>query len=187
MNPKTRPAWFFERPRYGGILCDIGSHQGDQFLYFTGSTTADVVASQVGNVNNPQYPGLEDFGDTMVRGNGGSGYIRVDWFTPDGLSTWGDGRLTILGTNGFIEVRKNVDIGGRAGGNHLFLVDGKETRYIDCKDVALPYGEQLVERRPQPDGDGDAAAALLPGDGADAEGAEAGAAGDVQAATQPAY
>ena len=145
MTPKSRPAWFFERARYGGILCDIGSHQGDQFLYFTGSTKADVIASQVGNVNNPQYPGLEDFGDTMLRGDGGSGYIRVDWFTPDGLSTWGDGRLTILGTNGFIEIRKNVDIGGRPEGNHLFLVDQKETRYVDCKDVALPYGEQLVD------------------------------------------
>jgi len=144
MNPKTRPAWFFERARYGGILCDIGSHQGDQFLYFTGSTSADVVASQVGNVNNPQYPGLEDFGDTMVRGNGGSGYIRVDWFTPDGLATWGDGRLTILGTDGFIEIRKNIDVGGRPGGSHLFLTDQKETRYIDCSKVELPYGAQLV-------------------------------------------
>ena len=144
MSPKTRPAWFFERPRYGGILCDIGSHQGDQFLYFTGSTRADVIASQVGNLNNPQYPGLDDFGDTMVRGDGGAGYIRVDWFTPDGLATWGDGRLTILGTNGFIEIRKNIDISGRQGGSHLFLVDQKETRYVDCSNVALPYGEQLV-------------------------------------------
>ena len=143
-NLKTRPAWFFERESYGGILCDIGSHQGDQFLYFTGSTTAEAVASQVGNLNHPQHPGLEDFGDAMVRGDGGSGYIRVDWFTPNGLSTWGDGRLTILGTDGFIEVRKNVDIGGRPGGNHLFLVDQKETRYIDCSKVELPYGDQLV-------------------------------------------
>ena len=103
-----------------------------------------MIASQVGNLNNPQYPGLEDFGDTMLRGDGGSGYIRVDWFTPDGLATWGDGRLTILGTNGFIEIRKNIDIGGRSGGNHLFLVDQKETRYVDCSNVALPYGEQLV-------------------------------------------
>ena len=145
MNPGTRPAWFFERPRYGGILCDIGSHQGDQFLYFTGSTQADVVASQVGNVNNPQYPGLEDFGDTLVRGDGGAGYIRVDWFTPGGLQTWGDGRLTILGTDGFIEIRKNIDIGGRPGGSHLFLVDQKDTRYIDCSTVDLPYGKQLVD------------------------------------------
>ena len=144
MNPKTRPAWFFERPRYGGILCDIGSHQADQFLYFTGSTKADVVASQVANFNNPQYPGLEDFGDAMVRGDGGSGYIRVDWFTPDGLATWGDGRLTILGTDGFIEIRKNIDIGGRPGGNHLFLTDKKETRYVDSTKVELLYGEQLV-------------------------------------------
>jgi predicted dehydrogenase len=145
MTPKTRPAWFFERERYGGILCDIASHQFDQFLFFTGSTRADVVASQVGNVAHPQWPGLEDFGDVMLRGNGGTGYIRVDWFTPDGLSTWGDGRLTVLGTDGFIEVRKNVDIAGRPGGNHLFLVDQKETRYIDSSQVPLPYGERLVD------------------------------------------
>jgi predicted dehydrogenase len=144
MNPKARPAWFFDRPRYGGILCDIGSHQADQFLFFTGSTRADVVASQVANVHNPQHPTFEDFGDVTLRGDKGAGYIRVDWFTPDGLATWGDGRLTILGTDGFIEVRKNIDIAGRPGGSHLFLVDRKETKYIDCASVVLPYGEQIV-------------------------------------------
>ena len=144
ITPQTRPAWFWEKPRYGGILCDIGSHQADQFLYFTNSTRADVVASQVGNVHNQAHPDFEDFGDVMLRGDGGSGYVRVDWFTPDGLSTWGDGRLTILGTDGFIEIRKNVDIAGRPGESHLFLVDQKATRYIDCSAVTLPYGEQLV-------------------------------------------
>jgi predicted dehydrogenase len=145
MSPKTRPEWFFQKQRYGGILCDIASHQFDQFLFFTGSNQADVVASQVGNVHHRDTPELEDFGDVMLRGSGGSGYIRVDWFTPDGLNTWGDGRLTILGTDGFIEIRKNVDIAGRPGPNHLFLVDQKETRYVDCRDVPLPYGEQLVD------------------------------------------
>jgi predicted dehydrogenase len=144
MNPKQRPEWFFDRKRFGGILCDIGSHQADQFLFFTGSTRADVVAAQVGNVHNQQYPNFEDFGDLVLRGDGGAGYIRVDWFTPDGLATWGDGRLTILGTDGFIEVRKNIDIAGRAGGSHLFVVDQRETRYIDCANEPLPYGEQLV-------------------------------------------
>jgi predicted dehydrogenase len=145
MNPKTRPAWFFERERYGGILCDIASHQFDQFLFFTGSTRAEVVASQVGNVHHPEYPGLEDFGDVMLRGDGGSGYVRVDWFTPDGLQTWGDTRLTVLGTDGYIEVRKNIDIAGRPGGSHVFLVDQKETRYVDCRDTPLTYGERLVD------------------------------------------
>jgi predicted dehydrogenase len=145
LNVATRPAWFFERAKYGGILCDIASHQCDQFLHFTGSTAAEIVASQVGNLHHPQYPELEDFGDVMLRGNRGSGYVRVDWFTPDGLASWGDGRLTILGAEGFIEIRKNVDIGGRAGGNHLFLVDGKGTRYVDCSQVELPYGRQLVD------------------------------------------
>jgi predicted dehydrogenase len=145
MSANTRPAWFFERERYGGILCDIASHQFDQFLFFTGSTRAEVLASQAGNVHHPEHPGFEDFGDVMLRGDRGSGYIRVDWFTPDGLNTWGDGRLTILGTDGFIEIRKNVDLAGRPGGNHLFLVDQKETRYVDCKEVTLPYGERLVD------------------------------------------
>jgi predicted dehydrogenase len=144
MSPSTRPAWFFDKASFGGILCDIASHQADQFLFFTGSTRAEVVAAQVGNVHNKQYPAFEDFGDLVLRGDGGTGYIRVDWFTPNGLSTWGDGRLTILGTDGFIEVRKNVDIAGRDGASHLFLVDQKETRYVDCRDVALPYGPQLV-------------------------------------------
>jgi predicted dehydrogenase len=144
MNIKSRPEWFFKNNMYGGILCDIGSHQFDQFLFFTGSTQASVVSSQVGNVHYPQYPEFEDFGDVMLRGNEGAGYVRVDWFTPDGLNTWGDGRLTILGTDGFMELRKNCDIGGREGGNHLFVVNQKETRYIDCKEVQLTFGEQLV-------------------------------------------
>lgn len=145
MNIKSRPEWFFDKKYYGGIICDIGSHQCDQFLFFTGSTKADVVSSQIGNVHYPQYPAFEDFGDVVFRGDGGTGYVRVDWFTPDGLATWGDGRLTILGTEGYMELRKYIDIGGnRQGGGHLFLVDQKETKYIDCKDTPLPYGEQLV-------------------------------------------
>ena len=140
-----RPDWFYVKAQYGGILTDIASHQFDQFLFFTNSTEAKVVASQVGNFRHPDKPGLEDFGDVMLRGNGGTGYIRVDWFTPKGLNTWGDGRLTVLGTDGFIEIRKNVDIAGREGGSHLFLVDQKETRYIDCKDVALPFGGKLID------------------------------------------
>ena len=102
------------------------------------------MSAQVSNVAHKDKPEFEDFGDMVFRGDGGTGYVRLDWFTPNGLSTWGDGRLTILGTQGYIELRKYVDIAGRPGGNHLFLVDGKETRYIDCKDVELPFGPRLV-------------------------------------------
>lgn len=145
MNARTRPKWFFDRKKFGGIITDIGSHQFDQYLFFTNTTKADIVASQIGNVHNKQYPEFEDFGDVMLRGNGGTGYIRVDWFTPDGLKTWGDGRLTILGTDGFIEVRKNIDIAGRPGGNHLFVVTAKETLYVDSTKEELTYGKLLVD------------------------------------------
>jgi predicted dehydrogenase len=143
-NSPGRPDWFWDTARYGGILCDIGSHQADQFVYFTGSTVADVTASQVANVNHHDKPKFQDFGDMVLHGDRGAGYVRVDWFTPDGLGTWGDGRLFVLGTEGYIEVRKYVDIGGRKSGNHLFLVDQKQARYIDCSNVVLPFGPQFV-------------------------------------------
>jgi len=144
MNPKSRPDWFFEPEKAGGILCDIGSHQCDQFLFYTNSKEAEVSSSQVGNFNLPNYPDYCDFGDMNVRSPHATGYIRIDWFTPDGLATWGDGRTFILGTEGYIEMRKYIDIAGRKGGNHLFLVNHKETKYYDCSQVYMPYGEQLV-------------------------------------------
>jgi predicted dehydrogenase len=143
-NSSRRPDWFWDPARYGGILCDIGSHQADQFVYYTGSTAADVTASQIANVNHQDKPNFQDFGDMMLHGNGGAGYVRVDWFTPNGLGTWGDGRLFVLGTEGYIELRKYVDIAGRKGGNHLFIVDQKQARYIDCSNVVLPFGPQFV-------------------------------------------
>nr|WP_294814970.1 Gfo/Idh/MocA family oxidoreductase [uncultured Sphingomonas sp.] len=144
VSAPSRPDWFWDKARYGGILTDIGSHQADQFLFYTGSTSARVVASQTGNLNWPDKPKFEDFGDMIATGNGGTGYIRVDWFTPDGLPTWGDGRLFLVGTEGSIELRKYVDVAGRPGGNHLFLTDKKGVRYVDCSKVPLPFGPQFV-------------------------------------------
>ncbi len=140
----TRPDWFFKKDQYGGILTDIGSHNFDQFLHFTGSTSAEIVSAQAFNFHHPEHPELEDFGDVIVRGDGGTGYIRVDWFTPEGLGVWGDGRLFITGTDGYIEIRKYIDIAGRPGGEHLFLVDHKGIHYLNCDNVPLPYAPQLI-------------------------------------------
>ena len=140
----ARPEWFWNPEQYGGILTDIGSHQVDQFLFYTGSTEAEVVESQVANVNHPSRPLFQDFGDMVLRGNRGFGYVRLDWFTPDGLGTWGDGRLFILGTQGYIEVRKYTNVAVSKMGNNLFIVDHKQSRYIDCNQVDLPFGPQFV-------------------------------------------
>jgi predicted dehydrogenase len=139
-----RPPWFFERAKYGGVLTDIASHQCEQFLFFADSNSAEVVAATVANRSNPQTPELQDFGEMLVRTGDVTGYIRVDWFTPNGLPVWGDGRLVILGDQGYIELRKYVDIGGAPGADHLFLVDAKGVQRIDCSHVELPYGRQLI-------------------------------------------
>ncbi|MGV1791772.1 Gfo/Idh/MocA family protein [Rhizobium sp. A37_96] len=144
LRKPTRPDWFFDRKRYGGIITDIASHQCEQFLFFADSLEAEVLSATVSNRANPDTPGLQDYGDFHLRTPDVTGYVRVDWFTPDGLSTWGDGRLFIVGTEGTIELRKYIDVAGRPGTDHLFLTDRKGMQHIDCTGLDLPYGRQLA-------------------------------------------
>jgi predicted dehydrogenase len=143
-NLATRPNWFFDTEQFGGILCDIGSHQIDQFLHFTGSTDATIAHALVENTTMPEQPGFQDFGELVLRSDQGHGYIRVDWFTPDGLPTWGDGRLFIQGTEGQIELRKYTDIGRPHRTNTLLLVNGTKNEMVPCDDAGLPYFSRLV-------------------------------------------
>ncbi len=138
-----RPDWFWSRERTGGILCDIGSHQVEQFLFFTGGGAAEIAASHVGNFDHRDRPDFEDFGQLLLVSTRATGFIRVDWFTPDGLPVWGDGRLFILGTEGTLELRKYVDVDGRPGGDHLFLTDKKGVRHIDGTKTKIVFGENL--------------------------------------------
>lgn len=146
LNAPSRPAWFFEKEKYGGILCDIGSHQIEQFLFYTGAKDATVVHSKIANYNHPDTPELDDFGDaTLVADNGATGYFRVDWFTPDGLSTWGDGRTFILGTDGYIELRKYVDLARSTEENHVFWADKEGEHYFNATGkTGFPFFGQLV-------------------------------------------
>jgi len=139
LNRGIRPGWFFDTATYGGILTDIASHQIDQFLHFTGNRTADIVSSTAVNRGLPDAPGFEDYGEILLAAEGASGFIRVDWFTPDGLKAWGDGRLFLLGTDGYIELRKYIDIAGRDGTDHVFLVNKAGTQHIDASAEPLTY------------------------------------------------
>ena len=140
-----RPDWFYDRESYGGVITDIGSHQIHQFLVFTGSNKAKVTHALVENTTKKQFPGFQDFGEINLTGNGGHGYIRLDWFTPDALPTWGDGRLFILGDKGFIEIRKYTDLAKSDSGNHLYYANNEEVKHLDCKNVKLPYFRNLIE------------------------------------------
>lgn len=146
LNAPSRPEWFFKKEKYGGILCDIGSHQIEQFLYFSGCQDAKVLHSKVANYNNKNHPEFEDYGDAALVGdNGATNYFRVDWFTPDGLGAWGDGRTMIVGTEGYIELRKYIDVGRYPDGDHLYLVTNeKEEHYALSGQVGYPYFGQLI-------------------------------------------
>ncbi len=143
-----RPDWFYQPARYGGILCDIGSHQFEQFLTYAGATDATIMHAAVANHAHPATPAFEDFGEASLLGNNGAtNYIRVDWFTPPGLSTWGDGRTFILGDKGYIELRKYVDVGRDKIGNHVYLVDDKGEQHIetDGKVGYRFFGELILD------------------------------------------
>lgn len=144
LNRSTRPDWFFQRDLYGGILGDIGTHQIDQFMAFTGSDNAEIVMAHAANYANPQDPAFQDFGEMVMRSDKARGYARLDWYTPDALPNWGDGRLMILGTDGYIELRKYVDIEGREGTDHLFIVNNQRSEYLDCSKVKLTYFSDTV-------------------------------------------
>ena len=147
LNAPTRPKWFFEKEKYGGILCDIGSHQIEQYLFFAGEEDAEIRYSRVANYAHPEYPELDDYGDCCIVGkNGTTNYFRVDWFTPDALRTWGDGRTFILGTDGYIEIRKYINIADETNdGDHVFLVnkDG-EQHFTPRGQVGFPFFGQLI-------------------------------------------
>lgn len=146
LNAPSRPGWFFEKEKYGGILCDIGSHQIEQFLFFAGCKDAQVLHSKVANYHCKDYPELEDYGDaTLLGDNGATNYFRVDWLTPSGLGTWGDGRTVILGTDGYIELRKYIDVGRDKQGDHLYLVNGEGERHLELNGkVGFPYFGELI-------------------------------------------
>jgi predicted dehydrogenase len=146
LSHAARPAWFFERAKYGGILCDIGSHQIEQYLFYSGAQDATVTEAVVANYAHPDYPELEDYGHAnLVGDNGATNHFRVDWFTPDGLRTWGDGRTVILGTSGYIELRKYIDVARESGGDQLFLVNGEGEKNLSLSGkVGFPFFGQLI-------------------------------------------
>jgi predicted dehydrogenase len=146
LNAPSRPAWFWDPQQYGGILVDIGSHQIEQFLFYTGARAATVLHSKVGNYHHADFPAFQDFGDaTLLADNGATFYFRVDWFTPQGLGCWGDGRTFILGTDGYIELRKYLDVARDAIGDHLYLVDHQgEHHFAVHGQVGFPYFGQLI-------------------------------------------
>jgi predicted dehydrogenase len=145
-SPASRPAWFWEREKMGGILTDIGSHHFEQFLYWTGATDVKVVNAAVANYKHKQYPEFEDWGEANLRAsNGATHYLRVDWLNPDGLRTWGDGRAFILGTEGYIELRKYLDVARELEGDQLYLVDHKGEHHIRCHgEVGYPFFGALI-------------------------------------------
>lgn len=146
LNKPVRPAWFFQREKMGGILCDIGSHQCEQFLHYSGASDATITHATVANVANPDTPEFEDFGElSLVGDNGTSNYSRVDWFTPDGLRIWGDSRTIVTGTHGYIELRKCIDIARDQTGEHLYLVDDRGEHHIELAGkVGFPFFGQLI-------------------------------------------
>lgn len=141
-----RPDWFFDRDRAGGILVDIASHQIAQFLAFAGATTGRITAARVACTGSRE--GFQDVGDMLMECDGPDGpvhgYGRVDWYTPKGLPTWGDGRILLTGTEGTIELRKYVDPAGDGLGAHLILTDGEGPRRIECSESSR-FAARMLE------------------------------------------
>lgn len=146
MGAAGRPAWFWDPAATGGILVDIGSHQVDQFLAATGADpdAVEVVTAAVGNVASPAHPHMQDIGMMVLRAGSAIGTHRVDFLSPAGLHTWGDGRLMLVGLEGTLEVRTNVDVAGRRGREHLIVTDRRGVRRIDVSATPVDWAARLL-------------------------------------------
>ncbi len=145
LDAPSRPEWFFDPARSGGILVDLASHQIDEFLIITGDPTdAAIVDAAAGNVATPDHPAFEDVGSLTIVGGGAEGHHGVDLLSPAGLGTWGDVRLEITGTTGTLEVRANIDVCGEPGPEHLFHVDATGARRVDLSNVAIDWAARLL-------------------------------------------
>jgi len=148
LSKETRPDWFWDPEQSGEILNDIGSHQFEQFLSYTGAKTATVTSSRYANYANKDHPKFQDYGDVcLLADNGAAGYCRVDWFTPDGLGAWGDGRVFIMGEKGTIEIRKYLDLANTNEGDHVLFTDAHgEHRYDVYGKIGFPFfGEFILD------------------------------------------
>ncbi|MGN0997656.1 MAG: Gfo/Idh/MocA family protein [Candidatus Ventricola sp.] len=145
-SPQVRPAWFYDPAQYGGILVDIGCHQIEQILFMAGARRGTITQSRIGNYNHSNHPAFEDFGDATIQcDNGVTGYFRVDWFTPDGLGAWGDGRLLVIGTKGYLEIRKYIDIANSAEGDQVYYVDQEGEHHIQAAGrYGFPFFGKMV-------------------------------------------
>ncbi len=141
LDKGSRPNWFWNPEQSGEILNDIGSHQFEQFLSYTGAKSATVTASRYANYSNSDHPDFQDFGDVcLLADNGATGYCRVDWFTPDGLGAWGDGRVFIMGEKATIEIRKYIDLAASNEGDHVLFTDHEgEHRYSVHGKIGFPF------------------------------------------------
>jgi len=71
--------------------------------------------------------------------------VRVDWFTPDALPTWGDIRQLLVGTEGTLEIRSTISMGSADAKPALFLTTrSSPPEQVDAEDVDTAWAPQLV-------------------------------------------
>ncbi len=131
-----RPDWFWNPDQYGGILCDIGSHQVDQFLFFyridRGGEVVESCRSRMCAIPNTRASKI--LATWFCAATAASVMCASTGSRPTAWEPGATAGSSILGTDGYsMEVRKytNVVASGHQGKNNLFVVDSKQARYID--------------------------------------------------------
>ena len=71
----TRPMWYFEDGKHGGVINDIAVHGVDLLTFLTGQTLAKVNAARCYNGYAKEEPAFLDCGQFMLTLSGGAGVI----------------------------------------------------------------------------------------------------------------
>src|SRR5690625_333855 len=132
LNYATRPEWFFDGEKYGGILADLAVHDIDLVLLFTGIRNG-VVSGHQSNLALPQHPGFSDAGAAFFTSNNVASTLEAHWMWPAASPFHGHYRMRLTGTRGTAELDWAQ--------NRLDLVTNERASH----SVDLPAGKRPAE------------------------------------------
>lgn len=134
LNRDQRPAWFFDRAQYGGILADLSVHDLDAALLFAPADEGVVRGAVSAPLDGAE--GFTRYGAATLTTPNTVVSAEVSWLTPQASDVHGDYRLRLIGTRGTAEIfwaRGRVEV----------TTEDRATRDLDLPPGLRPAEEAL--------------------------------------------
>lgn len=146
LKPSTRPAWHFSKEQGGGIVIDLFVHDFDLLRWLTGDEIRGFDGMVTKNML-PEYPTFYDAAAVQVLLKDNTiAQLYADWHTPEASKTYGDGRIFVVGTEGYAELRLSGDPLITDETLMLFVTHEKEYERVELDTLQATISEDFLQR-----------------------------------------